>query len=64
MRPRQSADEPARSELMTVPDLAELFGVGESTARRWCASGEVPAVMVGRRWYVPRSRLMEFVGAV
>ena len=31
------------------------------TVRRLMASGRIPAVKIGSRWYTPKSRLVEFV---
>lgn len=47
--------------MLEVKHLAELFGIGERAARAWCASGKVPAVKIGRVWYVSRERLRAFV---
>ena len=47
--------------MLEVKHLAELFSIGERAARAWCASGKVPAVKIGRVWYVSRERLRAFV---
>jgi excisionase family DNA binding protein len=37
------------SPLMTVPEAARFFRVDQRTIRRYCASGQLPAVRVGGR---------------
>lgn len=48
-------------DLITTERLAAILGVHVNTARALCRSGEVPAVRIGNRWYVPRARLVAFV---
>lgn len=47
--------------LLTPQQLADMTGgqVNASTVRRKCATGEIPAVKVGRKWFVVRDRLLE-----
>ena len=58
--------EPARPlfdglpDLLTPADLAGISGQCESTIRRLCSSGQLPAVRIGRRWYVPRTKFAEY----
>lgn len=49
-------------DLMTVADVCEATGLSAQTVRISCASGELPAVKIGRRWFVPKSRLIELTG--
>lgn len=57
------ADTPIGApDLLTVPQMADSLGVSQNTVRNLCRSGELPAVHIGRRWYVPRARLDELVG--
>lgn len=48
-------------ELISTERLAGILGVHLNTARALCRNGEVPAVRIGNRWYVPRARLVAFV---
>ncbi|HIS40768.1 MAG TPA: helix-turn-helix domain-containing protein [Candidatus Aphodovivens avistercoris] len=41
--------------------LSSLLNVSEQTVRKECALGHIPAVKVGRRWFVPRDRFIEFL---
>lgn len=50
-------------DLITTDRLAALLGVHVNTARALCRSGEVPAVRIGNRYYVPKAMLAEFVGS-
>ena len=47
--------------LLTPQQLADMTGgqVNVSTVRRKCAAGEIPAVKVGKKWFVVRDRLLE-----
>ena len=38
---------------MTTGQVCELLGISEDTALRWFKSGELPAVKIGGRWFVP-----------
>lgn len=46
-------------DLMTMEDVGEALGVHVVTARRIARAGGVPAVRIGRRLYVPKTRLAE-----
>ena len=52
----------ASPDMLTVEQLAQMLGLSQNTVRSLCRSGELPAVHIGRRWYVPRAKLNEFVG--
>lgn len=46
-------------ELLTVPDVARLLRVAESTVRKWAASGRVPFVeLPGGEYRIPRTELI------
>lgn len=47
------------AEILTVDDLAELFGCDKETAAARLTSGDLPGVKVGRGWIVPRQALFE-----
>lgn len=49
-------------DLLTVEQMADILGLVQNTVRSLCRSGELPAVHIGRRWYVPRAKLNEFLG--
>lgn len=50
-------------DLMTVADVADALGVNAMTVRRRIGDGRIPAAKLGRRWYVPKSKLLEALGA-
>ena len=52
----------ASPDLLTVEQMAEMLGLSTNTVRSLCRSGQIPAVHIGRRWYVPRAKLNEFLG--
>ena len=49
-------------DLLTVEQMAEMLSLSTNTIRSLCRSGELPAVHIGRRWYVSRAKLNEFLG--
>lgn len=49
-------------DLLTVAQMADALGVSQNTVRSLCRAGELPAVHIGRRWYVHRARLDELMG--
>lgn len=49
----------ADAEILTVDDLAELFGCDKETAAARLTRGDLPGVKVGRGWIIPRQALLE-----
>ena len=41
----------------TVPEAAELLGVGRSAAYEAARSGQIPTIRIGKRILVPRAAL-------
>lgn len=57
------ADTPIGApDLFTVSQMADSLGVSQNTVRSLCRAGELPAVHIGRRWYVHRAKLDEIMG--
>ena len=52
----------ASPDLLTVEQMAEMLGLSTNTVRSLCRSDQIPAVHIGRRWYVPRAKLDELTG--
>lgn len=50
-------------DLLSVRDLCALTGLSAQTIRASCASGQLPAVKIGRAWFVPKANLMAYIGA-
>ncbi len=51
-------------DLLTAQDVCDLTGASLQTVRRACAGGQIPAVRIGRRWYVPRTRFADYCEGV
>ena len=49
-------------ELLTVAHLSALTGLSEQTIRAECAKGALPALKIGRTWFVPKARFVELLG--
>ena len=47
--------------VLTVEETAELLGLSRGAAYEGVRSGDIPAVRVGRRWLVPRGRLLDLL---
>ena len=67
MGERESRELAAPWEMLgSYPDLmtvADALGVNAMTVRRRIGDGRIPAAKLGRRWYVPKSKLLEALGA-
>lgn len=44
--------------VLTPAEVAGAVGVSDHTIRNLCASGELPAFKVGRRWCIRRDELL------
>lgn len=49
------------SDLLSVQDLHELTGLSEQTIRTEINSGNLPGCRIGRRLYVPKKNLLEYI---
>lgn len=49
------------NEYMPLPELETLTGLSRATLCRRCASGKVPAIREGLRWYVPRAQVPQLM---
>ncbi len=49
------------NKLLCVADIAKALGASEQTVCRMMARGDIPAVKIGRRWYVSEARFDEFL---
>lgn len=50
--------------LISLEQAAILLGIGIDAVRKHCVSNELPAVKIGRFWYIDKQRLMEQFGYV
>lgn len=48
-------------DLLTPAHLSEITGQCEATVRSLCSKGKLPAVRIGKRWYVPKTAMVSFV---
>lgn len=47
---------------LTVEEAGELLGIGRSLAYEKAASGELPAIRLGRRLVIPTASLLKLLG--
>ncbi|MGI6216880.1 MAG: helix-turn-helix domain-containing protein [Coriobacteriales bacterium] len=50
-------------EMLNTDDLGRLLGVCRATATSLCEK-ELPAVKIGHRWYVSKSRFVEYCDTI
>jgi excisionase family DNA binding protein len=50
-------------EHLSVPQLADVLGVGASTAYKWLQGGIVPAYKVGGAWIILRDEVRDWLEA-
>ena len=48
--------------MFTVEEVAAILGVGRATAYRCANTGEIPALRLGRRLFIPRAALARMLG--
>lgn len=48
--------------LLTTNEVAGILKTSTQVIRRMIARGDIPAVQIGRRWYVPEARFNELIG--
>ena len=48
-------------DIMTPKDAAQILPFSLNTIRELCASGELPARKMGRRWLIPRALLVSYL---
>lgn len=45
------------SDFLLVQEVADYLRVSRNTVWRWCVSGKISAVKVGRNWRIPQTAL-------
>jgi len=50
-----------RIGVITVEELAVIFGLAPQTIRNWIALGKIPHVKVGRRYFLQRRSVQEWL---
>lgn len=48
-------------DLLTTEEVAAILRKSDQVIRRMFGSGELPAVRIGHRWYMPKARLLEII---
>jgi len=48
--------------MFSVEEVAAILGVGRATAYRCANTGEIPALRLGRRLFIPRAALVRMLG--
>lgn len=50
--------------ILNTEEVAEILGISGQTVRKECATGGLPAVRVGRRWFISREKLFKLLNGV
>lgn len=50
-------------KLYTAQEVAGMLHLSVDHTRREMRAGRLPAVKIGRKWYLPEARLNELIGA-
>ena len=50
-----------KNEMLTPREVAEYLKVPIRTVWRWCRTGTLPAVKIGKYWRIPRDELEAFI---
>lgn len=48
-------------EYLTAKEVASRLRVSKMTVSRWCTSGELSAIRIGRMWRIPAEELQRFI---
>ena len=52
---------PNDKELFDCEEVAEYLGVERSTVQRWCRSGHLRGLKIGKGWRIRRDALEDFL---
>jgi excisionase family DNA binding protein len=52
---------PNDKELIDSEEVAEYLGVKQSTVQRWCHSGHLRGLKIGKAWRIRRDALKDFL---
>ena len=58
---RSGKSDPLFENLITVEELAVIFGLAPQTIRNWIALGKIPHVKVGKKWFFLRGSVQEWL---
>ena len=48
-------------DLLNVEKMREITGLSAATIRQECADGKIPAVRIGRRWFIPKALFIDYL---
>ena len=48
--------------LLTLEEAGLLLGLSIESVRRYCLTGDIPAVQIGKQWRVDKEKLMKKFG--
>jgi excisionase family DNA binding protein len=50
--------------LLSTKQVGEILGMKTESVRHWLRKGRLPAVKIGKGWFVPESKLQAFLAAL
>lgn len=54
--------EIGKEKIFSPGEAAKRMGMSPNTITKWLRSGQLRGIQRGRRWYVPESAILEYIG--
>ena len=56
-----TSKSPNEKELFDSEEVAQYLGVKQSTVQRWCSSGHLTGLKIGKAWRIHRDAMEDFL---
>ena len=50
------------SAIINLKEAGALLGLSEESVRRYCVTGDIPAIQIGKQWRIDKEMLMKKFG--
>lgn len=60
-RPMSAAESYSGPAFLPPSAAARVLGIGESTCRKWCCNGTLPAVKTGAKYLIPMKKSLDLL---
>ena len=48
--------------IINLEEAGTLLGLSEESVRRYCVTGDIPAIQIGKQWRIDKEKLMKKFG--
>ena len=48
--------------ILNLKEAGALLGLSEDSVRRYCVTGDIPAIQIGKQWRIDKEKLMKKFG--